>query len=457
MKKHDMINGRLSPQILMFSLPLALTGILQQLFNAADIAVVGQCVGKTAMAAVGSNSPVIGILVNLFVGISLGTNVVIARFTGQGNKKGIENAVHTAVLVALLGGTAIGLLGELIAQPLLTIMLVPDDVMEMAVSYLRIYCLGLPVIFLYNFESAIFRSKGNTKTPLFCLAVSGVVNVGLNLYFVCIAGMKVEGVALATVISNAVSSLLLFIMLVREKGDIHLDIKKLRIHKSELLLMLRIGIPSGLQGMVFTLSNICVQSGINSLGSDIMAASSAAFNIEIFAFYIINSFGQACTTFIGQNHGANKPERCRQITKICMLQDMIAALLTSGITLLLGRFLLSLFNGDPVVVEYGYVRLLYIITAEVINVVMEIISGSLRGYGRSLAPALVTLFGVCGTRIGWIYTVFAANSEFNILMIVYPLSWAVTAASLLVVYFIITKIKMRDFFSGSAVPKKSRA
>ncbi len=442
----DMLNGSIGNKLLLFALPLAATGILQQLFNAADVAVVGHYAGKAAMAAVGSNSPVIGLLVNGFVGIALGANVVISRFTGQKNTDAISRSVHTAILFALLGGMAITLLGELAAPMILSAMSVPEDVFPMSLAYLRVYLLGMPVIFLYNYESAIFRSQGDTKTPLLCLVISGVLNVILNIFFVRVVGMTADGVALATVISNLVSSLLLFVFLCRRDDAIGVQISSIRIHGDMLKQMIRIGLPAGLQSMVFSLSNICIQSAVNSLGSDVMAASSAAFNIEIFAYYVINSFGQACTTFVGQNYGANNISRCRKVTRISLLIDMAVTVAVSALILLFARPLMMIFNSDPDIISIGIVRMEFIVTAEVVNVVMEIMSGAMRGYGYSLVPAVITFAGVCGIRITWVYTVFRASSSFFTLMMVYPVSWAVTAAALVAAYVLF----MRRFRSAKA-------
>lgn len=432
----DMLQGTLTDKILAFALPLAATGILQQLFNAADVAVVGQYAGKNAMAAVGSNSPVIGLLVNAFVGIALGANVVISRFTGQKNADGVQKAVHTSVVFAVLSGFALMLFGELIAPFLLRLLSVPDEIFPMSLLYLRVYLLGLPVIFLYNFESAVFRSQGDTRTPLICLVISGVINVALNLFFVRVLGMSVDGVATATVISNLISSAMLFALLCRRRDMIRLQIRKLRIDRQILAAMVRIGLPAGLQGMVFSLSNLCIQSAINQLGADVMAASSAAFNIEIFAYYVINSFGQACTTFVGQNYGAGKIDRCRRVAKISLLLDFAITSVICILLMVFGRPLLGLFNRDPAVASIGMVRLRYIVSAEVINVVMEVMSGAMRGYGYSLVPAIITFVGVCGIRISWVYTVFRASQGFHTLMMVYPISWAVTAAALCIAYLL---------------------
>lgn len=432
----DMLQGSLTDKILAFALPLAATGILQQLFNAADVAVVGQYAGKNAMAAVGSNSPIIGLLVNAFVGIALGANVVISRFTGQKNSDGVQKAVHTSVVFAVFSGFALMLFGELIAPFLLRLLSVPDEIFPLSLLYLRVYLLGLPVIFLYNFESAVFRSQGDTRTPLICLVISGVINVALNLFFVRVLGMSVDGVATATVISNLISSAMLFVLLCRRHDSIRLQIQKLQMDQQILAAMVRIGLPAGLQGMVFSVSNLCIQSAINQLGADVMAASSAAFNIEIFAYYVINSFGQACTTFVGQNYGAGNIDRCRRVARISLVLDFAITAVICVLLMVFGRPLLGLFNRDPAVASIGMIRLRYIVSAEVINVVMEVMSGAMRGYGYSLVPAIITFAGVCGIRITWVYTVFRTSQGFHTLMMVYPISWAVTAAALCIAYLL---------------------
>ena len=426
----DMLNGSIGDKLLWFALPLAATGMLQQLFNAADVAVVGQFVGENAMAAVGSNSSIIALLVNGFVGIGLGANVVISKFTGQKNEEGISRCVHTSILFSLIGGIVITLLGELFASSVLRLMSVPEEVFSMALDYLRVYLLGMPVIFLYNFESAIFRSQGDTKTPLICLVVSGVINVFLNLFFVCVVDMAAAGVAAATVISNLVSAVLLLILLCRRTDYIAVSLSKIRIHGDVLKSMVAIGLPAGLQSMVFSLSNMCIQSAVNSLGAGVMAASSAAFNIEILAYYLVNSFGQACTTFVGQNFGAGNLARCRKITRISLIMDIGITTVISLLILFFGKPLLSIFNGNEDIISIGIVRLRFILAAEAVNAVMEIMSGAMRGYGYSLVPAVITFVGVCGIRIGWVYTVFKMSGTFFTLMMVYPVSWIVTAIAL---------------------------
>ncbi len=433
----DMVNGSLGGKIIRYTLPLAATGILQQLFNAADIAVVGHYAGKEAMAAVGSNSPVIGLLVNLFVGISLGTNVVIAKFIGGGDKKGVSKAVHTSILISLIGGLIMTILGEAAASGIVSILGVPDEVFAMAEKYLRIYLIGMPVILLYNFECAILRSCGNTRTPLTALMVSGAANVVLNLFFVIVLGMNVDGVALATVLSNVLSSGMLFVHLMKTDTDICLEPSKLGIDKGILKVILQIGVPSGIQGMIFSFANIVIQSAVNSLGTTVMAASSAAFNLEIFAYYVMNSFNQSCTTFVGQNFGAGKNERCVKVMKICLAQCITATALTCGLILLFGRPLLGIFNSDTEVIETGLIRLYYIFFAYLFSFVQEVLSGYLRGYGVSFIPAACSVVGICGIRLTWIFTVFRNSPTFPTIMQVYPISLGATALAILLATIII--------------------
>lgn len=428
----DMLHGSIWNKLPRFALPVAATAILEQLFNASDVAVVGNFAGdaaeKTAaVAAVGANTAIIGLIVNLFVGIALGANVVIANAIGRDDKDAVHRAVHTSILVALLGGAAIAVIGELIAGTLLHSLNVPDDVYPLALLYLRIYLLGMPVILLYNFEAAIFRSIGDTKVPLIALACSGVLNVILNLFFVAVLGMTVNGVAIATVISNALSSLILFIRLIRTDKYIKLEPRSLRIDGQSMKLILKIGLPAGIQSAVFSLSNIVIQSAINSLGKVVMAASSAALNIELLAYYVLNSFSQACTTFVGQNYGARQIDRCRKTLLLSILEDFIASAIAIGIVLLSGRFLLSIFNSNPEVIEIGYTRLIYLFSAYVFSMLYEVLSGYMRGFGISLIPAILTTIGVCGIRIFWINFVFPQNPTFTTIMTVYPISLSSTA------------------------------
>ena len=425
----DMLHGPIWSKILAFALPVAATAILEQLFNASDIAVVGNFTGAestAAVAAVGANSPIISLIVNLFVGIALGTNVVIAHAVGQGEQEDIHKAVHTSVVFALLAGVLVAVLGEFLAAPLLGMLQVPDQVFPLALLYLRIYLAGLPVILLYNFEAAIFRSIGETRVPLITLAVSGVLNVLLNLFFVAVLHMTVNGVAIATVISNGVSAILLFLRLRRTTQSIHLDPKQLRIDGTILRRILRIGLPAGLQSAIFCISNIVIQAAINSLGTVVMAASSAAYNIEVVTYYILNSFSQACTTFVGQNFGAGEIRRCRRTLLLCLIEGVIALLMGIGLILFFGKNLLAIFNSNPEVISTGYIRLMMVMLSHFLSLIYEVMSGYLRGFGISLPPALLTIFGVCVIRIAWIQLVFPHSRTFRTIMTAYPISLFVT-------------------------------
>ncbi len=440
----DMLNGSIADKIVKFALPLAITGLLQQFFNAMDVAVVGKYAvdSENAMAAVGCNAPVVGLMVNLFVGISLGANVVISRFIGQQNEKGIRSAVHTSILVSLICGVFMTLIGTYFSKDLLMLLKVPENVLPMALKYIRIYLLGMPVILLYNFEAAIFRSNGDTKSPLICLSIAGITNICLNLLFVRGFHMAAEGVAIATVVSNLISSLLLFFKLIFSKTEISISFKEFKIDSKILLTILKIGVPAGVQGMVFSISNLCVQSAINELGSDIMAASSAAFNIEIFAYYIINAYGQACTTFIGQNYGAGKMERCKKVIRADLLQSIGVTIVMTAVILLAARPLVRLFTNNPAIIEPARERIFFIVGFELVNVFMEIYSGAMRGFGFSLSPAIITLIGVCGIRIYWVFEYFPAHKNFTSLLMCYPISWILTAIGLVLCYYLYVKRKV---------------
>lgn len=434
----DMLNGPIWNKLPRYALPVAATGILGQLFNAADIAVVGNFTGDmrtAAVAAVGANSPVIGLILNLFIGIALGANVVIANAIGRGDRETVHRAVHTSIVTALIGGVIVAIFGQFIAAGLMGLLNVPDDVYPLALAYLRIYLLGMPVILLYNFEAAIFRSVGDTKVPLIALTVSGVLNVILNLFFVIVLKMNVNGVAIATVLSNAVSSALLLRRLLH--GDlVRVELKQLRIDPAIFRKIMRIGLPAGIQSAIFSVSNIIIQSAINSLGTVVMAASSAAFNIEIIAYDVLNSFSQACTTFVGQNYGAGKIDRCKKTMLLSLGEDIITSAIAIVIVLLTGKYLLAIFNNDPQVIEIGYSRLLILFGSYIFSLTYEILSGYLRGFGISLVPAILTLFGVCGVRIVWINTVFPLRHTFRSIMLVYPISLATTAVLIFIALLI---------------------
>ena len=439
-KNNSVTQGSLPKAIVYFALPLAATGILQQLFNAADVAVVGRFTGdkgEACMAAVGANTPIIGLIVNSFVAISMGSNVVIANAVGRRSEKDANKAAHTSISFALIAGVVLLVLAQLLAEPVFRSQSLPEEVYPMALLYFRLYVGGLPVILLYNFEAAIFRSTGDTRTPLIALVISGVLNVLLNVSLVVGLGRTVDGVAIATVLSNAVSCVILGIMLIKGRTHIRLDIKQLKIDKAVLKKILAIGIPAGLQSMVFSAANIIIQAAVNSLGTVVMAASSAAFNLEIFAYQVFNSFAQATTTFVGQNFGAGKIKRCRQSMFISLIEGGVALGTAVALILGFGRSILSVFNDNPEVIEVGYQRLILIFSAYFFSMTYEIVSGYLRGFGISMIPAVITMVCVCGVRISWIYLVFPLNPTFNRIMVVYPISLATTAIAMVIAALIL--------------------
>ena len=435
-----MLHGTLWDKIPRFAIPVAATAILSQLFNAADIAVIGNFTGElrtVAVAAVGTNSSIISLIVNLFIGIALGANVTIAHAIGEKNDTMVHHAVHTSIVVAVLGGLIAAVIGELFAVPLLNQLNVPDDVFPLALLYLRIYLAGLPVILLYNFEAAVFRSVGETKIPLIALTASGVLNVILNLFFVAALHMSVDGVAIATVLSNAVSAAILWVFLLKTDKVIRLEPKKLRIDGLCLKQILRIGVPAGVQSAMFSIANIVIQGAINSLGTVVMAASSAAYNIEVITYDILNSFSQACTTFVGQNFGAGEIKRCKKTLLLCLLEGIISLGVAIALILFFGKSLLTIFNGDPQVVETGYIRLMLIMPSHLFSLCYEVLSGYLRGFEISLPPAVLTMLGVCGVRLSWLRWVFPQYKTFMNIMLVFPISLATTALLMLaaVLYF----------------------
>ena len=435
----DMLHGSLWDKIIIFALPLSLTGVMQQLFNTADVAVLGQYVGKNAIAAVGNNISLVGLLVSLLMGLSLGANVVIAQFIGARKFSHVRNAVRTAFLLSIIMGVVLCVTAEILVNPIFELLDVPEKVAPMAETYLRIYALGLPFMSVYNFEAAIFRSKGDTQTPLIALTAASILNIVLNLVFVTQFNLGIDGVAWATTISNGISAAILFRELLSARGLVRLKLNSLQIDKPCLKEIVRIGLPAGIQGMVFSLSNLLIQAAINSLGPDAMAASAAAFTVEINVFCLTNGFGQAATTFVSQNYGAGNLQRCKEVTKQALAINVILMLILSVTILYFGESLIKFFNEDAEVIRLGVIRLWYIIAPEIISVVMEIVSGSLRGYGISLTPAIITLVCVCGIRITWVFTVFAKIPTYAALMAVYGISWFVTMIFLIAAYFYYVK------------------
>ena len=434
-----MLHGPLLGRILLFALPLAASSILQQLFNSADVAVAGRFAGYQAQAAVGVNGPVINLLINLFVGLSVGGNVVIANFIGQRRDHEIHTAVHTVVTLALISGFFLLAVGQVAARPMLELMGTPEDTLELAVVYLRIYFLGMPFIMLYNFGSAVLRSVGDTRRPLFCLIVSGVINVILNLVFVIVFHRSADGVAIATVLSNGVSSSLVILFLLREQDPIRLELKKLRVDKGILKRVVRIGVPAGLQGVVFSLSNVCIQSAVNSFGSAAMAGSAAAQNFESFTFYVTNSFNQATVTFISQNYGAHQFDRCKRVLRLSLLSGFIASGCMSAAFCLGRNTVILLFTSEPDVIAYGVTRLLRVGLFSFLAVSYEVTGAALRGTGYSLTPTIITVFGSCVLRLVWVYLLFPNTTSFDRLMSVYPVTWVVTGILMIGTYLLLRK------------------
>lgn len=441
-KQMDMLHGSLADKIVLFALPLAASSILQQLFNSADVAVAGRFAGSQALAAVGGNSSVINLLVNLFVGFSVGANVVIANYIGQGREEKCQDAVHCVMALSAVCGIALIFIGIFLAEPILRWMDTPEDVLPLAVVYLRIYFGGMPFFMVYNFGSAVLRSIGDTNKPLYCLIFSGVINVLLNLLLVIVFRLSVAGVAIATVTANAVSAGMILFFLIHRDDVIRLDVKKLAFHKDEVVKVIRIGAPAGLQGMVFSLSNVCIQTAINSFGTSGIAGSAAAVNYEFFTYYVTSAFTQACVTFTSQNYGARQFDRCKKVFWMSLLMG-IAGTGIMSVVFVLGRpFFLGIYTSDQAAVRYGVSRLLCVELFAWMPPVYEIAGGALRGMGYSMTPALLTVFGSCVLRIVWIQTVFQWIPRFETLMSVYPFSWIVTSVLVVSAYV----IKRRKLF-----------
>ena len=438
--KVDMTQGSLWDKIILFAVPVACMAFLQQLFNAADVAVIGQFAGTGAMAAVGSCGAMCAFVVSLGTGMSLGANVTIATNIGAGNKEAVQRAVHTAMLVAVGAGIILGALGEAIIAPIMSIMGIKDPAVEaMAVTYMRIYLAGLPVLFLYDFEAAIMRSQGDTHTPLIALTISGVINVVLNLVFVLGLGMDVDGVATATVVSSAVSSIVLLRFLTHSDSIIRVDLRKLAIDVPSLKRIIIVGLPAGLQGALFSVSNVIMQTALNSLDTAVMAGSSAANNLDAFSWYSLNAFGQACTTFVGQNNGAKKHDRCLKTLKLCFIEGYCAYAVITTILLLFNRQLLYIFTSDPAVVDAGSTRVQFILLTHLFTMVVEVVSGYLRGYGVSLPPTIIALFSICIVRVIWVMTVFPIDRSYESLLVAYPLSVGINAVLTVILTLIMRK------------------
>ena len=438
----DMTDGPLLPKILAYSGPLILTGILQLLYNAADVVVVGNFAGPKALAAVSSTGSLINLLVNIFMGLSVGASVVIARAYGAQDIRRMRNAEHTAISIAAVSGIFVGALGFFLARPMLELMDSPKDVIDGATLYVKIYFLGMPANMLYNFGAATLRAVGDTKRPLYYLTVSGLVNVVLNLILVIIFHMDVAGVAIATVASQIVSMILVLLCLLRTEGNIRLNPRELRIDKRELADIARVGLPAGLQGSLFSISNVLIQASVNSFGSMIVAGNGVASNLEGFVYTAMNAQYQANLTFASANYGAGKYERVRKVVWVCLGVVTAIGLGMGLLFLLLGPQLISLYNQEPAVIEAGMERMRVILPMYFLCGLMDVMVGQMRGIGYSVLPMIVSLTGACLLRIIWIMTVFAANKTQFILYISYPISWFATFAVHMICYRIVADRKL---------------
>lgn len=426
----------LTGQIVRYIVPLMLTGILQLLYNAADNVVVGRFDGSNALAAVGSTGALVNLILNVFMGLSVGTAVAVAHDYGANDHEGVQKTVHTSILISIFCGLAVGAFGCLCSGTFLKWMDTPADVLPLSTTYLAIYFLGTPASLVYNFGASILRSVGDTKRPLYYLTISGIINVVLNLVFVIVLHMSVAGVALATIISQYVSMGMILVCLVREKSCCHLDFRKLRIHRDKLQKIIRVGLPAGIQGSVFSVSNVVIQSSINSFGSVVMAGNTAAGQLEGFAYTAMNSVYHAALTFVGQNMGAKKYHMINKVVFRCLVVVMVIGV---GVGVLMYAFAEPLLRiylpNDPEAIPYGVTRLMYLIIPYFLCGMMEVMVGGQRGMGMSILPMVTSLVGSCLLRIIWIMTIFAAFRSLTILYLAYPISWALTTAAHTIFYF----------------------
>ena len=425
-KKVNMLEGNLLENVILFALPVIASGIMQLLFNAIDMVVVGKYSGNASMAAVSSTGALINLVTNMFIGLSIGTSVTVAKRIGAGDNKKVTRAVHTSIAVALVAGVILTVFGVIFSRPLLEMMKSPEDVIDLSSLYLKVYFTGMLATMVYNFGSAVLRAKGDTKKPLYALTVAGVLNALLNLFFVISLKMDVAGVGLASSISSYVSAGMIIFALVHEADPIRLDLRKLKIDRESLIDIAKVGIPSGIQGTVFSLSNVVIQSSVNEFGKITMAGNGAAASIEGFVYNAMNAFYQTCMTFTSQNLGAGKVKRIKKILATCQLCVIVTGLIAGLGAYAAGDFLLGLYSDDPAVIAAGFDRMYYVGRIYFICGTMDVFVGALRGMGASVGPMIVALLGACAFRLVWIATYFQAHHTINNLYISYPLSWTLT-------------------------------
>lgn len=442
-----MCEGALFPKIVSFTVPLILSGILQLLFNAADMIVAGRFVGKNALAAIGSTSSLINLLVNVFLGLSTGGNVLVARFFGSKRDKDVHETVHTAISLSLISGILLAVIGIIFAPRLLIMMGTPKEVLPLSSLYIRIYFAGMPMCMLYNFGAAILRAIGDTKRPLIYLTISGAINAICNVIFIVVFHMGVDGVAYATVLSQTLSAIMTLICLMNTEESYKFEFKKLHIYKDKLGQILRLGLPAGFQGAIFSISNVLIQSSVNSFGADAMAGNTAACNLEGFVYVAMNSFHHTCLSFTSQNYGAKKFDRIKKTLITCMVCVTVVGLTLGGLSYLFGRNLLAIYAGSndkDVVIYYGMKRMAIIMLTYFTCGTMDVCVGAIRGLGYSVMPMIVSLLGACGMRILWIFTIFKSFHSLQSLYISYPISWTLTTiAHLVCLAIVFDKTKKR--------------
>lgn len=434
-----MCSGPLLRKILLFTIPLSLSGILQLLFNAADVIVIGRYAGSQALGAVGATGPLVNLIVNTFLGLSVGTSSTVANYCGARDEEGIHESVHTAITVSLICGVLVMLLGICFASPILRLMDTPEDIIDLSSLYLRIYFGGIIGTIVYNFGASILRAMGDTRRPLIYLLISGIINVLLNLLFVIRFHMSVAGVALATVISQIISAIFVLRALCKMDGCFKLQFKMLRIYSRCFHNMMRIGVPAGIQSAFFGLSNTLIQSSVNSFGSVAVAGNAASLNLEGFIYTAMNSFHHTAIAFLGQNVGAKKYERINRIVLACLGLVTLTGALLGILYVIFAAQLVGIYSPDPEVISFGIIRLVLFGYTYFICGQMDVMAGALRGLGHSVTPMITSLLGACGFRIFWIYTFFAAHRTLFILYISYPVSWVLTLSANLIAFFIVKK------------------
>lgn len=435
----DMCSGPLMPKLISFSLPLMLSGILQLLFNAVDLIVVGRFAGSECLAAVGATTALINIFITFFIGLSLGANVCAARFYASGEHKKMSEVVHTAITLALISGVIILIIGQLMARPALKIMDTPDDIINMSCQYMRIYFLGTPFFLLYNFGAAILRAVGDTKRPMVFLVISGIINAGLNVFLVVVFHLDVAGVAVATIFSQMISCVLVVIVLLKSPDAYRLKIKKLKIHPQPLKNIISIGVPAGLQSTVINVSNAMLQSSVNSFGPAAMAGYTAANNIFGFLYTSANAVTQGCMSFTSQNLGAGKYGRMKKVLLNCLILETVICLALGSVAYFFGDTILGIYTSSPVVIEYGIKVLSLTTLSYFLCGYMDCIPGALRGMGYSTVPMILSIVGTVGVRIIWIYGLFPTHRDITFLFISYPASWIATIIMQSICYFVIIR------------------